>query len=138
MIEKSTSSHWAGWGSGLLDLNHARFTSLAGVLQIGKFVPRLLQMEANFAIRTLGDRAMSLSELNRLAAVAPAHAIAARKVSGQPTGSLPCGLDPDGTTDRLAVRDAARVQGSPDRRHPLRQNGAWRRLSETIEPRTES
>ena len=44
MIEKSASSRWAGWGSGLLDLNHTSFISFASVLQIAKFVPRLPQM----------------------------------------------------------------------------------------------
>src|SRR3954470_4503786 len=53
MIEKSAPSLRAGFVSGLLDLNHTRVTS---VLQIAKFAPRVLQNEANFAIRTLAVR----------------------------------------------------------------------------------
>ena len=39
MIEKSASSLWAGWGSGLLDLNHTRMPTFASVLLIAKFAP---------------------------------------------------------------------------------------------------
>ena len=53
MIEKSAPLLWAGFVSGLLDLNHTRIM-FASVLQIAKFAPREPHNEANFAIRTLG------------------------------------------------------------------------------------
>jgi hypothetical protein len=54
MIEKSAPSRWAGFVSGLLDLNHTRIISFASVLQIAKFVPSPPHTETNFTIRTLG------------------------------------------------------------------------------------
>jgi len=60
MIEKSAPSRWAGFVSGLLDLNHTRIINLASVLQIAKFVPSSPHNETNFAIRTLGAAATLL------------------------------------------------------------------------------
>ena len=53
MIEKSATSTFARFGSGLLDLNHASIKDLASVLQIAKFVPSSPQDLTNFVIRTL-------------------------------------------------------------------------------------
>jgi len=52
MIEKSATSRWARFKSGLFDLNHTSH-ELANVHQIAKFVPSKPHTAANFAIRTL-------------------------------------------------------------------------------------
>jgi DsbC/DsbD-like thiol-disulfide interchange protein len=69
MIEKSAPSPWAGFVSGLLDLNHTRIVDFASVLQIAKFVASSGGRGANFAIRTLGRRSNEVSMSAMRAAV---------------------------------------------------------------------
>jgi DsbC/DsbD-like thiol-disulfide interchange protein len=69
MIEKVRCSAWAGFVSGLLDLNHTGIIDFASVLQIAKFVSFCGGLGANFAISTLGWRSNEVSMSAMRAAV---------------------------------------------------------------------
>ncbi len=63
MIEKSAAFFAARLRCGLLDLNHTRIIYLSSVVQIAKFVRRLLQNVTNFAITTLAADSQTLDDL---------------------------------------------------------------------------